>query len=455
MAANTKDLEILLGEPRRAIRSMAIAFIFAMAVVEINQFVDTFWVSGLGTNASSAVATVTPIYALMVAAGIGVGVGSTTTIAFRLGRSENEVANRLAGNSITLGIILSVAASAIVFLLAGPTIDLMGAGDIHDESMAYLMPYILMSPALLVSAILSSILRAEGAAKKSTVLQIAAAVFNMALDPLFIYIMGLGVFGAGLATSVSALLSIFIGFYWYATNKTIIKLDRAAMKFDKETVKEVLDVGAPKTIQTMISNMTDLIQRVFLIVAGGVNAVMFYNFTWRYIGLVNLPGRALDSAMVPVCSAAYGQSDLDKMNTAYKYTMKIVVGFGILAAAILFILAEPFIWVLTVEDSMAALRPEFIWTLRVSVFLIPFSALMGVGSSMLQALKKAKIPMNFYFIWGFVKLGMYAVAAYGFRSFEWIIYSMVLVHVFGGVMLIWLANREFRKAKQNIVSNIQ
>lgn len=189
--------------------------------------------------------------------------------------------------------------------------------------------------------------------------------------------------------------------------------------------------------------------------AGGVNAVMFYNFTWRYIGLVNLPGRALDSAMVPVCSAAYGQSDLEKMNVAYKYTMKIVVGFGILAAAILFILAEPFIWVLTMEDSMAALRPEFIWTLRVSVFLIPFSALMGVGSSMLQALKKAKIPMNFYLIWGFIKLGMYAVAAYGFGSFEWIIYSMVLVHVFGGVMLIWLANREFQKAKQKAVADTQ
>ncbi len=455
MAANSKDLEVLLGEPKRAIRSMAIAFIFAMAVVEINQFVDTFWVSGLGANASSAVATVTPIYALMVAAGIGVGVGSTTTIAFRLGRNEHAVANRLAGNSITLGIILSVAASVIVFVLAGPTINLMGAGDVYDESMAYLMPYIIMSPALLVSAILSSVLRAEGAAKKSTVLQVAAAVFNMALDPLFIYVLNMGVFGAGLATSVSALLSIFIGFYWYAKGHTIIKLDRASMKFDKEAMKEVLDVGAPKTVQTMISNMTVLIQRVFLIVAGGVNAVMFYNFTWRYIGLVNLPGRALDSAMVPVCSAAYGQSDLEKMNVAYKYTVKIVVGFGILAAAILFILAEPFIWILTVEESMAALRPEFVWTLRVSVFLIPFSALMGVGSSMLQALKKAKIPMNFYLLWGFLKLGMYAVAAYGFGSFEWIIYSMVLVHVFGGVMLIWLANREFKRAQQKVLAEAQ
>ena len=101
---------------------------------------------------------------------------------------------------------------------------------------------------------------------------------------------------------------------------------------------------------------------------------------------------------------------------------------------------------------MSALRPEFVWTLRVSVLLIPFSALMGIGSSMLQSLKKAKIPMNYYMLWGFLKLGMYAVAAYGLGSYEWIIYSMVIVHVFGGICLIYLADREFSEAEKRLAS---
>ena len=180
--------------------------------------------------------------------------------------------------------------------------------------------------------------------------------------------------------------------------------------------------------------------------------MILYNFTWRYIGLVNLPGRACDSAMVPVCSAAFGQHDLAKMKTAYYYTMKIVVGVGAVASVLLFVLAEPLITVLTLEDTMSALRPEFVWTLRVSVLLIPFSALMGIGSSMLQSLKKAKIPMNYYMLWGFLKLGMYAIAAYGLGSYEWIIYSMVIVHVFGGICLIYLADREFSKAEMRLAS---
>ena len=199
--SNTKDLDVLLGEPKRAIRSMTWAFLFAMAVIEVNQFVDTFWVSGLGTASSSAVATVVPIYGLMMCAGLGVGVGATTSIAFRLGRKEHDAANSLAGNALLLGFILSVISSVLIALLARPTIIMMGAEDVLTESIEYLIPYILLSPALLCSSILGAVLRAEGAAKKSTVLQISAAVFNMILDPVFIYGLGLGVLGAGLSTA--------------------------------------------------------------------------------------------------------------------------------------------------------------------------------------------------------------------------------------------------------------
>ncbi|MBO4551925.1 MAG: hypothetical protein J5673_01850, partial [Candidatus Methanomethylophilaceae archaeon] len=60
------DIEVLLGEPKKAIRSMVIPFFIAMFVVEINQFIDTFWVSGLGNISAEAVATVVPIYGIMM-----------------------------------------------------------------------------------------------------------------------------------------------------------------------------------------------------------------------------------------------------------------------------------------------------------------------------------------------------------------------------------------------------
>ncbi len=433
------DLDILLGEPKRAIRSMVLPFFIAMFVVEINQFIDTYWVSGLGNVSAEAVATVVPIYGLMMCAGLGVSIGATTSISYRIGRGEMHVAGRLVSNSIILGVILAIIASILVFISFDWIIDIMGAGNVRAESWSYMLPYLVLSPAILVNSVIGGCLRGEGAARKSTIVQISAAVLNMIFDPILIYGLGMGNMGAGLATCLSALAGVIIGVAWYAKGKCAVKVSRSDIVTDKEAAKEILGVGGPKAVQLSISNITDLIQRVFLIMAGGTTAIILYNYPWRYIGVVNLPGRALDSAMIPVCSTAYGQDDLKKMKTGYLYTVKLSLIISIIGAIILFIFAEPLMSIMTQEETMQGILPKLVWTMRVAVFLIPFAALMGIGSSMLQSMKKARISMYFYMLWAFLKLGLYALAAYGYLGvdpFDGIIYCMVAIHVFGGTSLV-------------------
>jgi len=454
LMSKEKDLDKMLGEPKAAIRNMILPFLVALAVVEINQFVDTYWVSGLGAQSASAVSTIVPVYGLMMCTGLGVSAGVTTTVAYRLARGEKDVAGRLVSNSVILGLIFSVAASVLVAIFINPVIDVMGADAVREEAIQYMIPYIVMSPAVILISVVGGMLRGEGAAKKSTMIQSVSAILNMIIDPIMIYSLGLGVMGAGLSTAISALIAVSVGLSWYLRGKTVVGIDRSNFRFDKGAMSEVLGVGGPKTVQMMISNLTDFIQRVFLIIAGGTTAVLFYNYSWRYIGMVNLPGRAIDMAMLPVCSAAYGVRDLERMKTGFLYSAKLVIGFGIVFAAVLYLFAEPLLSIMTMEESMHELLPTFVWTLRVAVFLIPFSAMMGVASSMLQSMKKAKVPMYYYMLWGVVKLGLYAIAAYGYMGvdpFEGIIYSMVAVHMFGAVCLIYLARREFKKIEKEVM----
>lgn len=438
-----KDLDVLMGDPKKAILSMVLPFFLAAAVVQINSFVDTFWISGLGNVAGAAVSTIVPVYGLIMCAGLGIGVGATTTIAYRLGQGDKEGASRLAMQAFMLGVVCAIIGSVLAFVLYDPIIDLMGAGEVREASFSYLLPYLVMSPALLCVSILGAILRSEGAAKKSTVVQMSSAIFNMIIDPILIYGLGMGIMGAGLSTCISALLALILGLSWYARKKMVLELKLKNLRPCKTDALEVLDVGGPRTIQSIISNLTDLFQRVFLIIAGGTNAVMFYNYAWRYIGLVQLPAGAFDTAMVPVCSAANGQNNPEKMRDGFLFVLRAVILCALIFTVVLFVIADPLVSILTYEESMHELKGTFVWTLRVSAFLLPFSALMGLGSSMLQALKRSKVSMNYYFIWGFVKLGMYAVACT--ISFEAIIYCMVLVHWFGGICLVSLAYREFRK----------
>ncbi len=147
--------------------------------------------------------------------------------------------------------------------------------------------------------------------------------------------------------------------------------------------------------------------------------------------------------MVPVCSAANGSDDAAKMRAGISYAFNMILLCSIFFMIFMIVLADPLMSIMTQEPSMHELHGTFVWTLKVSALLLPFIAMMGIGSSILQSLKRSQISMRYYMLWAIVKLGLYAVAC--MYSFEAIIYSMVLVHTFGGISLMILANKEFKK----------
>lgn len=443
-----QDLQILLGEPKAAVRNMFVPLLIAFAIVEVNQFVDTFWISGLGTSAASAISTIVPFYFTLMSAGTGLSVGATTAIAFRLGRGEQKEAGGLVSNSLLLGIAMSLLFSIILFIVLDPALSLMGADEIREECWNYFLPYILLSIPLITLSVLGGTLRGEGAARRSTIIQISAALFNMVLDPILIYSMGLGLTGAGLATGLSALAAAAIGLSWYLRGKTVIRPE--GIRPDLSKMMEIVTIGGPKTVNDVINGVMMYIQRIFFIVAGGPIAVMMYNYPWRFISLFNLPGRAFENGLVPVGSAAYGQRDSEKIWTAYKYSMKLTIAVSLVATAVIFFFAEPLMSIMTYESSMHDVLPKLVWTLQVSVFLLPFMAIKGLGASLLQSMKKPKIPMYFELFWGSVRMVLYAISAYGFLGvdpFDGIIYIMVGVYSLSGIIITALAVWQFRKMR--------
>lgn len=435
-----RDLDRMLGDPKRAIRTMVIPIFIALAVVSVNQFVDTYWVSGLGVEASEAVSTISPIYGLLAAIGMGVGVGASATVSFRLGRHEVEAAGRMATGSMVLGLILSVLTSLVLALLLDPLIGFMGARGISDLCVGYVAPMLLMSPAIVLGVVIGGALRGEGSARRSTIVQVSAAVLNMVLDPILIYGLGMGVVGAGLATSVAALLALAIGLRWYLRGMTVVRMGLRDLP-SRADLREVSEIAVPRSAESLVSNITDVVQRVFLVIAGGTTAVMLYNYPWRYIGLANLPSSAMSHSMIPVCSAAMGAGDAGRMREGFLYTLRVGVSCSAALAVLVFLFSEPLMSVMTYEEGMHELLPRFAWVLRMSALLIPFSAMMGIGSAMMQSMRRSRLSMGLYMGWGLTKLALYACVCT--VSFEAIIHAMVAVHILGGLMMVGVAWRMF------------
>ena len=447
-----KDLETMLGDPKKAIRSMAVPLIFSYLIVQINIFADTSWCSGLGADASSAVSSISPVYWIVSGLGTGIGVGASTAIARCLGRGERSKAESLATQTVVLSLIISAVFTPILFMLIDPVVIGIGAEDVIGLCEAYIYPIVLLMVFVIMEGTVSGILRSEGAAKSSMVMLCLSATVNMVLDPLLIYGAGLGLAGAGLATGLATVFSSALGLYWCLSGKSYVRLSFRGFRFKRREIWDILYVGIPRATESILVSMMSLVQRVFVIACGGMAGAMFYNIPWRFVSLACVISMAVGAAMIPVCSAALGRKDMDRAMTAYRYSILISVSSMSIIAAMLFIFSDLCVIPFTYSPTMEELRPEFAHVLRIYAPMVVCMAFVDMGSSMLQALRRAQISMVSSFIRNLVIVMILWYAST--VSMDAIYYGLLISEVFGGALMMYLAHVEMgRYRRSNSVSS--
>lgn len=449
MGGVSKDLERMLGDPKAAIRSMLLPLIVSYLVVQINLFADTSWCSGLGADASSAVSTISPIYWIVSGLGTGLGIGAATAIARYLGRGEKHNADRIASQTVVLSVIIGVVSTPVLFLIVDPAVRMMGAEDIMQSCRDYIYPQILAGAVIILDGTVSGVIRAEGAAKRSMVVLLVSAAVNMVLDPIFIYVLDLGLTGAGIATAVASTASAALGLWWYARGRLYLTMSFDDMRPRMADLKEILYVGIPRGTESMLISVMSMVQRIFVIACGGTSAAMFYNIPWRFVSLTEVISQAVGSALIPVCSANLGRGDFAKAEQGYRYSYTVTMVVMIAIAAVIFVFADWIIIPFTYSESMATLRPEFVHVLRIYALLIPFMGLIDIGSSILQSLRMAQISMFSSFARNILIVVLLFFASS--VSLDAIYWSLVASEVFGGALMVWLARsglKHYRRGRE-------
>lgn len=446
-----KDLDRMLGDPRAAIRSMFLPLCISYLVVQINLFADTSWCSGLGSDATSAVSAISPMYWIVSGLGTGIGIGAATAIARCLGRGEKRDADRLASQTIVLSLIIGVASTPLIFLAVAPAVNLMGAGDIMDLCAEYIYPQVLAGTFVILDGTVSGIIRAEGAATRSMVVLLVNAAVNMVIDPVLIYGLDMGLAGAGWATVIASASSAALGLAWYRTGRLYLTLSLGDMRPRLQDMKEILYVGVPRATESMLVSVMSMVQRVFVIACGGTQAAMFYNIPWRFVSLSEVISQAVGSALIPVCSAALGRRDADSARAGYRYSIHITMLTMVAIAAVLFVFADWVIIPFTYSPTMEELRPEFAHVLRIYAILIPFMGMIDIGSSILQSLRMAQISMFSSFARNLLIVALMFFASS--VSLDAIYWSLVAAEIFGGCLMLWLARSGFRHYTAGRVPN--
>ena len=385
----TKGVETLLGNPKKAIIKLALPMIAAMSLQTIYNLVDAFWVSGLGVDALAAIGFVYPFFFMAMALSNGLGVGTGSAISRRIGARDKMGADNVAVHTIVIMLLIAVAFTIPLFAFADGLFVLIGAGKTVGMAVAYGRVIFAGSILIFFTNIANAILRSEGDARRAMYALALGAGLNIVLDPIFIYTFGLGVAGAAWATLVSLGISSIIMLNWLLIKKdTYVSFKFSDFKFDKEIVKDLFGVGLPASVMMLSMSFMMLIMNVIIVMVSSTDGVAIYSTGWRVVSIAVLPTIGIATAVVPVCGAAFGARSFEKVSIAHLYAVKIGLMMETAIAVATFIFAPQIAAVFTQAEGAAHIASDLKIFLRIICLLYPTISFGMLSSSVFQGTGK-------------------------------------------------------------------
>lgn len=411
MEDRTKDVENLLSNPRRALLTMSLPLMCALIVENLQSFIDGIWCSGLGSDALSAISMSHPIYGMIASAGTGIGVGVSAAIARFIGAGDKHSADDVSAGTVLLVLGTSTVMSVIMWFLAEPIIIFCGGSDNLELSLEYTRPFLFMSFFLTMNTVWAGMLRAEGAAKRSMLLSVVASVVNIILDPVMIYVLDLGVFGAALATCISFIVVSVIAFRWYLTGRTYVAMCFKHIRTLFAPLKEVLVIAVPCAIEMLVQPLIGIPQNAVVYACGGEAGFVCYSYAFRFINIALIPSIAIGKSLIPIISASIGKKNPDKILESCKLTYKYTLSIEIIFMMIILLCADFFVEAFMQSESMAELHDEMALAVRIFSLTCIFHTCRVVGTSILQATRHAVVATILTLTREFMFLGTFVVAA--------------------------------------------
>lgn len=334
---------------KKLLLSMGIPMILSMMLQAVYNIVDSAFVANIKDNGELALNALTlafPIQMFMVAIGIGTGVGTNALLAKSLGQGDRDKASKVAGNAISLAVVIYIIFA--LFGIFGVNIYVSSQTSnavIREMAVSYLQICCIMSIGIVFFSIFEKLLQATGRSLYSTIAQIAGAVANMILDPIFIYgylgVPQLGVKGAAIATVAGQIISLILAVIFHLKLNKEIENGISYMKFNKKIVKEIYAIGFPAIIaQALMSVMTYALN--IILVKVSENAVTAYGLYYKIQQFVLFAAFGLRDAITPVVSFNHGMRSKKRVKEGIKYGIIYTIIIMTVGLIIIEIFAEPF-----------------------------------------------------------------------------------------------------------------
>lgn len=343
------------GNVSKSLFQLGIPMVISMLVTALYNVVDTYFVSGLGTQQVGAVSVAFPISLIFSGIGLTFGVGAGSYISRLLGKKETDKAHRVASTAMFSSIIAAVIVAIVIFAALTPILSFMGAtSTIMPFAKKYAMVFVISTIISSINVTSGNLAVSQGASNISLIAMMTGAILNMSIDPIFIYKFDLGVQGAAIATLISQILTFGIYIKFFAGGKTIVKIGISHFKPSGQIYGEILKIG----VSTLLLQLFQSLSMSLISNAAsnyGDEAVAAMGIVLR---IVTLGANAVIGYMKgfqPMAGFNYGAKNYTRLQSAIKSCMKWTTSFCIVFTIVIFLCASPLLSLFSDDAQVLAI----------------------------------------------------------------------------------------------------
>ncbi len=393
-----KQIDFAGGKISHSILQAALPMLVAQLLNLLYNIVDRIYIAripDIGTAALGGVGICFPVIVIITAFANLFGSGGAPLFSIERGKGEKEEAGRVMNTSFFLLVTTGTVLTVLGLLIARPLLFAFGASD---ASIAYALPYMriyfLGTVFSMIATGMNPFINAQGYAQTGMLTVMIGAAVNIALDPVFIFVFGLGVSGAALATILSqALSSLFV--VQFLTKKAelrvwLLSFQEARQCTDR--MKDIIGLGMAAFTMQLTNSLVSICCNNVLQRTGGDIYVSVMTIVSSVRQMVETPMYAITDGSSPVISFNYGAGKADRVRRAIWCMFFMCLAYGVLMWIV--ILTQPE-FLISIFSSDASLRKDSIPSMNLYFSAFVFMVFQYSGQTVLKSLNKKKLAIFF------------------------------------------------------------
>ena len=391
MSTNKASIPTELGTEKigRLLRQYALPAIIAQTAASLYNMVDSIFIGqGVGPLAISGLAVTFPLMNLSTAFGTLVGAGAAVMLSVLLGQKNYKAANKVLGNVVSLNIIIGLIFMAVSLIFIDPILYFFGASE---NTLPYAKEYITI---ILIGNVITHVyfglnaaMRSSGFPKKAMALTIFTVVFNTILDPVFIFVLDMGIAGAAWATVLAQTVAMIIVLKHFSDKEKAFHFEKGIFKLDLRVAKDSLAIGMGPFLMNAAACLVTLFINQQLRDYSGDLGIGAYGICNRLIFMFIMICMGLNQGMQPIAGYNYGAKQYSRVKEVFWMTAKL----GTVVTCICFIIGMFFpraaVGIFTHDEALMEMASH---GLKILVIGFPIVGFQMIGTNFFQCLGMVK-----------------------------------------------------------------